>query len=215
MKCELDRLLLLTRNSIYPLPYFVPRRSYYDFHADVFPDTYNINEPGLSKQDWLRGDNAEPVKVPLNPITQKNFFVTSSVSSTVTSAVPSTPSTTSATTATTTTTITTNTHTASIKVETPKEPSASVAALISSMNKANSSIESETLLSYQVRAAPNSTLVEVIKKETNKENKENSAEAVNDVIGFEEKRVEEPKQAANVVLRNTNGQTWVVANIFV
>jgi hypothetical protein len=26
MKCELDRLLLLTRNSLYPLPYFVPRR---------------------------------------------------------------------------------------------------------------------------------------------------------------------------------------------
>ena len=26
MKCELDRLILLTRNSVYPLPYFVPRR---------------------------------------------------------------------------------------------------------------------------------------------------------------------------------------------
>ncbi len=26
MKCELDRLFLLTRNSVYPLPYFVPRR---------------------------------------------------------------------------------------------------------------------------------------------------------------------------------------------
>jgi hypothetical protein len=26
MKCEIDRLILLTRNSIYPVPYFVPRR---------------------------------------------------------------------------------------------------------------------------------------------------------------------------------------------
>ena len=26
MKCEVDRLVLLTRNSIFPLSYFVPRR---------------------------------------------------------------------------------------------------------------------------------------------------------------------------------------------
>lgn len=26
MKCELDRLVLLARNSIYPLPYHIPRR---------------------------------------------------------------------------------------------------------------------------------------------------------------------------------------------
>lgn len=77
MKCEIDRLLLLTRNSVYPLPYFVPRRSYYDFHADVFPDTYNVCEPGLGKTEWLQGTNSEPVKVSLNPAQQKRYFTSS------------------------------------------------------------------------------------------------------------------------------------------
>jgi len=74
MKCEVDRLLLLTRNSLYPMPYFIPRRSYYDFHADVFPETYNVQQQGIEKAEWLSGSNADPVKIALNPDTQKMFF---------------------------------------------------------------------------------------------------------------------------------------------
>lgn len=98
MKCEIDRLLLLTRNSVYPLPYFVPRRSYYDFHAEVFPDTYNTSEPGLDKTEWLNGTNADAKKTALNPDNQKRFFASETLadavvtSTTTTTIIVSTPS---------------------------------------------------------------------------------------------------------------------------
>lgn len=74
MKCELDRLILLTRNSVYPLPYYVPRRSYFEFHADAYPLSYNTSMPGLDKASWLEGENKDPVRVSLNLETQKNFL---------------------------------------------------------------------------------------------------------------------------------------------
>lgn len=79
MKCELDRLILLTRNSVYPLPYYVPRRSYYEFHADAYPMSYNTSMPGLDKADWLEGENKEPVRVALNPENQKCFLKKESI----------------------------------------------------------------------------------------------------------------------------------------
>lgn len=42
MKCELDRLILLTRNSVYPLPYFVPRRVNYLVYSFRHYDFYNL-----------------------------------------------------------------------------------------------------------------------------------------------------------------------------
>jgi len=74
MKCELDRLMLLTRNSVYPLPYFVPRRSYYDFHADIYPETHNVFETGLNKSEWLEGHNADVPKCELNPQVQSKML---------------------------------------------------------------------------------------------------------------------------------------------
>lgn len=74
MKCELDRLILLTRNSVYPLPYYVPRRSYYEFHADAYPLSYNTSMPGLDKAEWLEGVNKEAVRASLNPDNQKSFL---------------------------------------------------------------------------------------------------------------------------------------------
>lgn len=74
MKCELDRLILLTRNSVYPLPYFVPRRSYYEFHSDAYPESYNTTIPGLDKSAWLDGENKEPVRMTLNPETQNKLI---------------------------------------------------------------------------------------------------------------------------------------------
>jgi hypothetical protein len=58
------------------MPYFIPRRSYYDFHSDVFPDTHNIHQQGIDKADWLSGSNADAIRIALNPDTQKLFFDT-------------------------------------------------------------------------------------------------------------------------------------------
>ena len=62
MKCELDRLIILGRGSVYPLPYFVPRRSYYEFHADAYPMSYNTSLPGLGKEEWCGGENNEAAR---------------------------------------------------------------------------------------------------------------------------------------------------------
>lgn len=129
MKCELDRLLLLTRNSLYPLPYFVPRRSYYDFHSDVYPETYNVNEAGLNKSDWLSGINADPIKIPLNPNNQKKYFNINGADNNETSKPGRIE-------------LSTPILVAENKQTTPQTPSASVSTLISSMNKITSSNES-------------------------------------------------------------------------
>jgi coronin-7 len=91
MKCEINRLLLLTRNSVYPLPFFVPRRSYYDFHSDIFPDTFDTREPALSKDAWLDGCNADAIRIELNPNVQRQFSNKSGSSVPTTPKTPTTP----------------------------------------------------------------------------------------------------------------------------
>jgi coronin-7 len=135
MKCELDRLLLLTRNSLYPLPYFVPRRSYYDFHSDIYPETYNLNEPGLDKSEWLKGFNTDPIKMALNPENQRKYYhvigydnqinATTSINNDSTSQIQ----------------ITTPSEILNQKLTQAQNPSASVSSLISSMNKIANSNE--------------------------------------------------------------------------
>jgi coronin-7 len=39
MKGEVVRVLQLADSSIVPVPWIVPRKTYRDFHADIFPDT--------------------------------------------------------------------------------------------------------------------------------------------------------------------------------
>ena len=136
MKCELDRLLLLTRNSLYPLPYFVPRRSYYDFHSDVYPETFNVNEPGLDKLEWLKGYNADPIKMALNPENQRKYFNLNGNDNQSTPSIANTN----------------ENLTSQIQISTPTQiqqqtstqttPSASVSSLISSMNKITNTNES-------------------------------------------------------------------------
>jgi hypothetical protein len=159
MKCELDRLLLLTRSSIYPLPYIVPRRAYYDFHSDVFPDTYDTQRPGVEKSEWLSGLNGKPNKCPLNPETQKNYFTTNNALLTQSVTKPSIPV---------------------IKEPTPPPPppatppsaaTSSVASLISSMNSKTN--ENTTPM------PPLIINVDKINKETNKENIINVETSVN------------------------------------
>ncbi|KJH45880.1 WD domain, G-beta repeat protein [Dictyocaulus viviparus] len=67
MDGEVDTLYQLTKHSIIPLPCIVPRRSYRDFHADLFPDTRGPKE-GCTADEWLSGSNAIPSKISLAPI---------------------------------------------------------------------------------------------------------------------------------------------------
>ncbi|VDM80679.1 unnamed protein product [Strongylus vulgaris] len=57
MSGEVDIFYQLTKHSILPVPCIVPRRSYRDFHADLFPDTRGTSA-GCSSTEWLEGSNA-------------------------------------------------------------------------------------------------------------------------------------------------------------
>ncbi|GFS07504.1 coronin [Elysia marginata] len=59
MDGEVNRLLVLCQRSIVPAPYIVPRKSYRDFHADLYPVTLS-GEPALSAAQWINGDSAQP-----------------------------------------------------------------------------------------------------------------------------------------------------------
>ena len=66
MKCEIDRILQLTRRDIVPISFSVTRKSYVDFHADLYPDTFG-NEPGMTSQEWVDGLNRAPKLTTLDP----------------------------------------------------------------------------------------------------------------------------------------------------
>ncbi|CAB3401763.1 unnamed protein product [Caenorhabditis bovis] len=68
MDGEVDTYYQLTKSTIVPTPCIVPRRSYRDFHADLFPDTRGA-EPGCSAHEWLNGNNSLPPKMSLAPKT--------------------------------------------------------------------------------------------------------------------------------------------------
>ncbi|XP_060082621.1 coronin-7-like [Ylistrum balloti] len=66
MEGEVNRLLLLTSSAIIPTPYIVPRKSYKDYHEDLFPDT-SSGEPTLSSSSWFSGQNGQIKLMTLNP----------------------------------------------------------------------------------------------------------------------------------------------------
>ncbi|XP_023703950.1 coronin-7 isoform X3 [Cryptotermes secundus] len=66
MQGEVNRLLQLTSSSVIPIMYQVPRKSYRDFHADLFPDTTGC-EAQLSAVQWLQGHNAPVPRISLDP----------------------------------------------------------------------------------------------------------------------------------------------------
>ncbi|KIH63978.1 WD domain, G-beta repeat protein [Ancylostoma duodenale] len=66
MNGEVDTLYQLTKHSIMPIPCIVPRRSYRDFHADLFPDTRG-SHAGCTSSEWLAGADALPAKISLAP----------------------------------------------------------------------------------------------------------------------------------------------------
>uniref|UniRef100_A0A158R423 Coronin-7 n=1 Tax=Syphacia muris TaxID=451379 RepID=A0A158R423_9BILA len=70
MTGEVDRVYQLAKNSITPVPCIVPRRSYRDFHYDLFPDTCGATA-GNTSQEWLNGANEKvlvwPKRISLDP----------------------------------------------------------------------------------------------------------------------------------------------------
>lgn len=70
MDGEVNRLLQLTSNSMIPITYQVPRKTYRDFHADLFPDTVGCKSE-LSPQDWFSGRNLAVPLISLDPANQE------------------------------------------------------------------------------------------------------------------------------------------------
>ncbi|XP_071127168.1 coronin-7-like isoform X1 [Mytilus edulis] len=70
MAGEVNRILILTKSNVLPTPYIVPRKSYKEFHDDLFPDT-PCGEPALSTDDWFSGQNAQVQCTSLDPAKRK------------------------------------------------------------------------------------------------------------------------------------------------
>lgn len=71
MQGEVNRILQLTSSSVIPVTYQVPRKTYRDFHADLYPDTVGYKTE-LNAEKWLRGENFILPKISLNPADRAN-----------------------------------------------------------------------------------------------------------------------------------------------
>jgi len=66
MEGEVNRVLQLTSQSVIPITYQVPRKTYRDFHSDIFPDT-NGYRSDLTPEEWMSGKNTVLEKLSLDP----------------------------------------------------------------------------------------------------------------------------------------------------
>lgn len=66
MEGEVNRIMQLTSNSVIPIMYQVPRKTYRDFHSDLYPDT-NGYKTDLTVSQWLNGVNMAVPKMSLDP----------------------------------------------------------------------------------------------------------------------------------------------------
>ncbi|XP_063231894.1 coronin-7 [Bacillus rossius redtenbacheri] len=66
MQGEVNRVLQLASHCVVPITYQVPRKTYRDFHADLFPDTAGT-EPQLSASQWYSGLNTAVPRISLDP----------------------------------------------------------------------------------------------------------------------------------------------------
>ncbi|XP_052900121.1 coronin-7 isoform X2 [Anopheles moucheti] len=66
MEGEVNRIMQLTSNSVIPIMYQVPRKTYRDFHTDLYPET-NGFKTDLSATQWFGGANTPVPKISLDP----------------------------------------------------------------------------------------------------------------------------------------------------
>lgn len=70
MQAEVNRILMLGKDCVVPISYQVPRKSYRDYHSDLYCDTRGT-EPALHLNDWIEGKNIKVNTISLDP--HKNF----------------------------------------------------------------------------------------------------------------------------------------------
>lgn len=66
MEGEVNRIMQLTSNMVVPIMYQVPRKSYRDFHGDLYPETSGY-KTDLTVTQWLKGVNLPLPKMSLDP----------------------------------------------------------------------------------------------------------------------------------------------------
>ncbi|XP_037794213.1 coronin-7-like [Penaeus monodon] len=72
MTGEVNRLLQLTSNAIIPITYQVPRKTYREFHSDIFPETPGY-VPSTSITQWLEGASVQRKTISLDSRPQETF----------------------------------------------------------------------------------------------------------------------------------------------
>nr|XP_014101527.1 coronin-7 isoform X5 [Bactrocera oleae]XP_014101535.1 coronin-7 isoform X5 [Bactrocera oleae]XP_014101541.1 coronin-7 isoform X5 [Bactrocera oleae] len=66
MEGEVNRVLQLTSNMVIPIMYQVPRKTYRDFHSDLYPETTGYKTE-LMASEWFGGTNMPVPKMSLDP----------------------------------------------------------------------------------------------------------------------------------------------------
>jgi len=65
--CEVQRFYKLTKNSIIPIKFTVPRKAGADiFQEDIYPDCF-AHKPALTVDAYLGGENAQPLTMTMDP----------------------------------------------------------------------------------------------------------------------------------------------------
>merc|ERR1712154_226866 len=66
-QCEVNRFFKLTKNSVIPISFRVPRKSGADvFQEDIYPDTY-AGKSAMTAEEWLGGANKDPLLSSMDP----------------------------------------------------------------------------------------------------------------------------------------------------
>jgi len=72
MKCEVMRYLKLTKDSVIPISFIVPRKSGGDvFQEDIFPNCLSA-KPAQSADEWSAGGNVDPNTMSMDPDDRKD-----------------------------------------------------------------------------------------------------------------------------------------------
>ncbi|XP_059078882.1 coronin-B-like isoform X3 [Tigriopus californicus] len=66
MQGEVNRVLQLCDSSIVPVTWQVPRKSYREYHADIYPETFGL-ESAMGPENWLQGQNQMTPTINLDP----------------------------------------------------------------------------------------------------------------------------------------------------
>ncbi|XP_008213494.1 coronin-7 isoform X4 [Nasonia vitripennis] len=66
MQAEVNRVLQLTSSMVIPIMYQVPRKTYRDFHADIYPETAGCVAQNTAAA-WIQGHDLPVPKISLDP----------------------------------------------------------------------------------------------------------------------------------------------------